>query len=165
MRSKDILKEALKQYDGTLILVSHDREFLDGLCNKVFEFKSGEIREFPGGIFDFLQSRKLETLKQLEQAKAAEKKPTTPVAEPKKTANPENEKQRKQLQTKIRNAEEQIALLETKVEKLEAELANPETYADTARSTQLLNEHTKTKAELDSAMQNWESMVLQLDSL
>lgn len=165
MRSKDILKEALKQYDGTLILVSHDREFLDGLCNKVFEFKSGEIREFPGGIFDFLQSRKLETLKQLEQAKAAEKKPTTPVAEPKKTANPENEKQRKQLQTKIRNAEEQIALLETKVEKLEAELANPETYADTARSTQLLNEHTKTKAELDSAMQNWESIVLQLDSL
>ncbi|MFN5370428.1 MAG: ABC-F family ATP-binding cassette domain-containing protein [Bacteroidia bacterium] len=165
MRSKDILKEALKQYDGTLILVSHDREFLDGLCNKVFEFKSGEIREFPGGIFDFLQSRKLETLKQLEQAKAAEKKPSTPVAEPKKTANPENEKQRKQLQTKIRNAEEQIVLLETKVEKLEAELANPETYADTARSTQLLNEHTKTKAELDSAMQNWESIVLQLDSL
>jgi ATP-binding cassette subfamily F protein 3 len=165
MRSKDILKEALKQYDGTLILVSHDREFLDGLCNKVFEFKSGEIREFPGGIFDFLQSRKLETLKQLEQAKAAEKKPSTPVAEPKKTANPENEKQRKQLQTKIRNAEENIALFESKVEQLEAELANPETYADAAKSTLLLNEHTKTKAELDAAMQNWENLVMQLETL
>jgi ATP-binding cassette subfamily F protein 3 len=164
MRSKDILKEALKQYDGTLILVSHDREFLDGLCNKVYEFKSGEIREFPGGIFDFLQSRKLETLKQLEQAKTAEKKPTTPVVEQKKIVSPENEKLRKQLQVKIRNAEEQIAQLEAKVEQLETELANPETYADASKSTQLLNEHTKVKAELDAAMQNWETLIIQLET-
>jgi ATP-binding cassette subfamily F protein 3 len=112
MRSKDILKESLKQYDGTLILVSHDREFLDGLCNKVFEFKNGSVREFPGGIFDFLQSRKLETLKQLEQNKQASKNPDAPVIEQKKQVNPEIEKQKKQLQTKIRNSEERIAQLE-----------------------------------------------------
>ena len=70
IRSKDILKAALQQYNGTMILVSHDREFLDGLCNKVVEFKEGKIKEFPGGIFEFLQSRKLDTLKQLEQVKA-----------------------------------------------------------------------------------------------
>jgi ATP-binding cassette subfamily F protein 3 len=165
MRSKDILKESLKQYDGTLILVSHDREFLDGLCNKVFEFKNGSVREFPGGIFDFLQSRKLETLKQLEQNKQASKKPDAPVIEQKKQVNPEIEKQKKQLQTKIRNSEERIAQLESELEVLEAALADPETYADAKKSSDLLARHATMKNELETAMQSWESQVLQLESL
>jgi ATP-binding cassette subfamily F protein 3 len=165
MRSKDILKESLKQYDGTLILVSHDREFLDGLCNKVFEFKSGAIREFPGGIFEFLQSRKLETLKQLEQNKQAVQKPTAPVVEQRKAVNPEIEKQKKQLQTKIRNAEERIAQLETELTETENALANPETYADTSKSNELLAQHTALKSDLDAAMQSWEALLMQLDSL
>jgi ATP-binding cassette subfamily F protein 3 len=165
MRSKDILKESLKQYDGTLILVSHDREFLDGLCNKVFEFKNGSVREFPGGIFDFLQSRKLETLKQLEQNKQASKKPDAPVIEQKKQVNPEIEKQKKQLQTKIRNSEERIAQLESELEVLEAALADPETYADAKKSSDLLARHVTMKNELETAMQSWEAQVLQLESL
>ena len=166
MRSKDILKESLKQYDGTLILVSHDREFLDGLCNKVFEFKSGAIREFPGGIFEFLQSRKLETLKQLEQNKQAlGLKPSAPVVEQRKAVNPEIEKQKKQLQTKIRNAEERIAQLETELAETENALANPETYADTSKSNELLARHTTLKSDLDAAMQSWEALLMQLDSL
>jgi ATP-binding cassette subfamily F protein 3 len=165
MRSKDILKESLKQYDGTLILVSHDREFLDGLCNKVFEFKNGSVREFPGGIFDFLQSRKLETLKQLEQNKQASKKTEVPVIEQKKQVNPEIEKQKKQLQTKIRNSEERIAQLESELEVLEAALADPETYADAKKSSDLLARHATMKNELETAMQSWESQVLQLESL
>ena len=164
MRSKDILKESLKQYDGTLILVSHDREFLDGLCNKVFEFKNGSVREFPGGVFDFLQSRKLETLKQLEQNKQASKKPDAPVIEQKKQVNPEIEKQKKQLQTKIRNSEERIAQLESELEVLEAALADPETYADAKKSSDLLARHATMKNELETAMQSWESQVLQLES-
>jgi ATP-binding cassette subfamily F protein 3 len=165
MRSKDILKESLKQYDGTLILVSHDREFLDGLCNKVFEFKNGSVREFPGGIFDFLQSRKLETLKQLEQNKQASKKPDAPVIEQKKQVNPEIEKQKKQLQTKIRNSEERIAQLESELEVVEAALADPETYADAKKSSDLLARHVTMKNELETAMQSWEAQVLQLESL
>ncbi len=165
MRSKDILKESLKQYDGTLILVSHDREFLDGLCNKVFEFKNGSVREFPGGVFDFLQSRKLETLKQLEQNKQASKKPEVPVIEQKKQVNPEIEKQKKQLQTKIRNSEERIAQLESELEVLEAALADPETYADAKKSSDLLARHSTMKNELETAMQSWESQVLQLESI
>ena len=165
MRSKDILKESLKQYDGTLILVSHDREFLDGLCNKVFEFKSGDIREFPGGIFEFLQSRKLETLKQLEQNKQAVQKPVAPPVEQRKAVNPEVEKQKKQLQTKIRNSEERIAQLESELEALEAVLADPETYADTKKSSDLLARHVTMKNELETAMQNWEAQILQFESL
>lgn len=165
MRSKDILKESLKQYDGTLILVSHDREFLDGLCNKVFEFKSGDIREFPGGIFEFLQSRKLETLKQLEQNKQAVQKPVAPAVEQRKAVNPEVEKQKKQLQTKIRNSEERIAQLESELEALEAALADPETYADTKKSSDLLARHATMKNELETAMQNWEAQILQFESL
>ena len=165
MRSKDILKESLKQYDGTLILVSHDREFLDGLCNKVFEFKSGAVREFPGGIFEFLQSRKLETLKQLEQDKQVARKAELPIVEQRKPVNPEVEKQKKQLQTKIRNAEERIAQLEADLEVNENALADPETYADSAKSSDLLARHTTLKNDLDAAMQNWESLIMQLDSL
>ena len=165
MRSKDILKEALKQYDGTLILVSHDREFLDGLCNKVFEFKSGAIREFPGGIFEFLQSRKLETLKQLEQDKQAVKKTESKVVEQKKVINPEAEKQKKQLQTKIRNAEELIATIEAELAKIEGNLADPQTYADTKLSAELLSQHTALKDKLDSAMQNWEALLIQIELL
>ena len=165
MRSKDILKEALKQYDGTLILVSHDREFLDGLCNKVFEFKSGTIREFPGGIFEFLQSRKLETLKQLEHDKQAVKKTESKVIEQKKVINPEAEKQKKQLQTKIRNAEELIATIEAELAKIEGNLADPQTYADTKLSAELLSQHTALKDKLDSAMQNWEALLIQIELL
>jgi ATP-binding cassette subfamily F protein 3 len=165
MRSKDILKEALKQYDGTLILVSHDREFLDGLCNKVFEFKSGAIREFPGGIFEFLQSRKLETLKQLEQDKQAVKKTESKVVEQKKVINPEAEKQKKQLQTKIRNAEELIATIEAELARIEGNLADPQTYADTKLSAELLSQHTALKDKLDSAMQNWEALLIQIELL
>lgn len=165
MRSKDILKESLKQYDGTLILVSHDREFLDGLCNKVFEFKNGLVREFPGGIFDFLQSRKLETLKQLEQNKHLTTKQESQPIEQRKAANPEIEKQKKQLQSKIRNSEERIAEFESELEKIETALADPETYADTMKSNELLARHASLKNNLDSAMQGWESLVLQLDLL
>jgi ATP-binding cassette subfamily F protein 3 len=165
MRSKDILKEALKQYDGTLILVSHDREFLDGLCNKVFEFKSGAIREFPGGIFEFLQSRKLETLKQLEHDKQAVKKTESKVVEQKKVINPEAEKQKKQLQTKIRNAEELIATIEAELARIEGNLADPQTYADTKLSAELLSQHTALKDKLDSAMQNWEALLIQIELL
>jgi ATP-binding cassette subfamily F protein 3 len=167
MRSKDILKAALQQYNGTMILVSHDREFLDGLCNKVIEFKEGKIKEFPGGIFEFLQSRKLDTLKQLEQVKAEkvvqqEKKQQEKVVVQK---NPINDKELKQLQNKIRNTEEKISSLENAVSELENKLADPEVYAKPEEAQQLLKAHELRKKELDELVAQWEQMIERQEEL
>lgn len=167
MRSKDILKAALQQYNGTMILVSHDREFLDGLCNKVVEFKEGKIKEFPGGIFEFLQSRKLDTLKQLEQVKAEkvvqqEKKQQEKVVVQR---NPSNEKELKQLQNKIRNTEEKISELENAVSELENQLADPEVYAKPEESQKLLKTHELRKKELDDLVAQWEQMIERQEEL
>lgn len=167
MRSKDILKAALQQYNGTMILVSHDREFLDGLCNKVVEFKEGKIKEFPGGIFEFLQSRKLDTLKQLEQVKAEkvvqqEKKQQEKVVVQR---NPNNDKELKQLQNKIRNTEEKISELENAVAELENQLADPEVYAKPEESQKLLKAHELRKKELDELVAQWEQMVERQEEL
>jgi ATP-binding cassette subfamily F protein 3 len=167
MRSKDILKAALQQYNGTMILVSHDREFLDGLCNKVIEFKEGKIKEFPGGIFEFLQSRKLDTLKQLEQVKAEkvvqqEKKQQEKVVVQK---NPVNDKELKQLQNKIRNTEEKISSLENAVSELENKLADPEVYAKPEEAQQLLKAHEARKKELDDLVAQWEQMIERQEEL
>ena len=163
MRSKDILKEALRKYNGTMILVSHDREFLDGLCTKVFEFNHGRIKEFPGGIFEFLQHRKLETLKQLEVAK--KEKPVAPV----KTDNQKKEeavkkvddKEQKQLQNKIRNSEERISGLEVNLKEAEKQLADPVLYSNGQDSAKWLKEHEMLKHQLNLEMQTWEALISQ----
>jgi ATP-binding cassette, subfamily F, member 3 len=159
MRSKDILKAALNQYNGTMILVSHDREFLDGLCNKVIEFKEGYTKEFPGGIFEFLQSRKLETLKSLEQK--AEK--VVKKEEPKPKTNEANQaitKEMKQVQTQIRTCEENIANLEKQVLDLENKLADTELYSNQEESAKFLSKYDSTKAELAKQMEKWENLLL-----
>lgn len=162
MRSKDILKSALKQYNGTMILVSHDREFLDGLCNKVVEFKEGLIKEFPGGIFEFLQSRKLESLKSLEQKKA-----TIPQTAPKKEI-PEEKQQRpsresKKLETRIRTCEDRIAYLEERLKENENKLADPGFYSDKEVAAKLLADYESGKTELGSQMKLWEELVQELE--
>jgi ATP-binding cassette subfamily F protein 3 len=150
-----------------MILVSHDREFLDGLCNKVVEFKEGKIKEFPGGIFEFLQSRKLDTLKQLEQVKAEkvvqqEKKQQEKVVEQR---NPGNDKELKQLQNKIRNTETKISELENAVAELETQLADPEVYAKPEESQKLLKAHELRKKELDDLVAQWEQMIERQEEL
>jgi ATP-binding cassette subfamily F protein 3 len=161
MRSKDILKEALKNYDGTLVLVSHDREFLDGLCNKVFEFNSGRIREFPGGIFEFLQSRKLEHLKQLD----AQNKKVDTIKKEHTQAPLINDKEKKQLQNKIRKQEDEIARIEAEISTIETALADPTIYSNKDESAQLLVKHQKANAQLEALMTDWEDSQRQLDQL
>ena len=162
MRSKDILKDALKNYDGTLVLVSHDREFLDGLCTKVYEFNSGKIREFPGGIFDFLQSRKLEHLKQLE---VQTKKPDAVKKEDTRTKPSSNDKEKKHLQNKIRKQEEEIACIEDEITALETALADPTIYSNKDESAQLLGKHQKASSQLEALMSEWEETQKLLDQL
>jgi ATP-binding cassette subfamily F protein 3 len=162
MRSKDILKSALNQYNGTMILVSHDREFLDGLCNKVVEFKEGKTKEFPGGIFEFLQSRKLESLRSLEQKKAVAPPPVLKKEVPEmKQARPSKEV--KKIETRIRTCEERIALLEEDLKEKENKLADPGFYADKELAAKLLAEYEAGKTELGSQMKLWEELLQELE--
>lgn len=170
MRSKDILKNALAQYDGTMILVSHDREFLDGLCNKVFEFNEGRIREFPGGVFEFLQSRKLANLKQLEVKKDANKVKAEQKQEQKAESarqaapNRGSDKEMKQLQTQLRNCEMKVEELETEIKKAEEKLADPELYSNQQEASVFLNKYEALKKELDAQMLKWEELLAKQES-
>jgi ATP-binding cassette subfamily F protein 3 len=165
MRSKDILKGALQQYNGTMILVSHDREFLDGLCNKVYEFNEGKIKEFPGGIFEFLQSRKLASLRQLEVKKDANKAKVEQKLEQKaeaasKLAQPKaSDKEIKQLQTQLRNCEVRVSELENDIKNAEVKLADPSLYSNQQESAAFLNKYDSLKKELDEQMGKWEELL------
>ena len=105
MRSKDVLKEAIKAFDGTVIVVSHDREFLDGLVNKVYEFGNKKVREHLGGIYDFLQYKKMDSLRELE-AVAVEKAAVN--ADKQSSESKLSYEARKEMNRKIRKAEKDV---------------------------------------------------------
>jgi ATP-binding cassette subfamily F protein 3 len=165
LRSKETLKEALKKYDGTLIVISHDRDFLDGLTDKVFEFKDGNVKEYIGDIGEFLRIRSIDNFRELEVAK--QKKNT--IAEPlpenivhKKTNNDEKkqlEKNIKQLENTCRKKEEIITKIEEKIAALNDKLQNPETF-----SNELLPEFDKLNKELQVHLQEWEINQTELEN-
>ena len=132
MRSKDVLKEAIKEFDGTVIVVSHDREFLDGLVTKVYEFGGGVVKEHIGGIYDFLQKKKIESLNEL-QLSASPTVSATKKEEPETVSeNKLSYEAQKELNKKIRKLEKRIADCEQKIEKLETEISGVE--ADMAKT-------------------------------
>lgn len=153
--SKEVLKEAIKAFDGTAIIVSHDREFLDGLVEKVYEFGEGKVREHLGGIYDFLQSKKIDSLTTLELSKNVSSPDPEPVA---KTENKLNYAERKELQKQlnriekaIKETEKDIEKYETRVKELEEILLKPEHASDMG----LINEYTKITAQLEKANEKW----------
>ena len=168
MRSKDILKNALQKYNGTVIVVSHDREFLDGLVTKVYEFGGGQVREHLGGIYDFLQKKKIDSLQQLaaptlSASPTATKTEEAPVSEAKLSYEAQ-----KELAKKIRKVEKQVADCEARIEKLEADIAALETRMATpegASDMSLYEQHTALKKELDTAVEEWENASMELDEL
>lgn len=168
MRTKDVLKQAIRDFNGTVIVVSHDREFLDGLVSKVYEFGGGRVREHLGGIYDFLESRKLESLRELEQRNPAttvtDKKVASPKAEaaPAISAAPEGSKlsyeEQKELARRLRKAEKEVADTEKQVADLEAQIASLEEKLSTpegAADTTLYEQHGQLKKQLDDAMWQW----------
>ena len=168
MRTKDVLKQAIRDFNGTVIVVSHDREFLDGLVSKVYEFGGGRVREHLGGIYDFLESRKLESLRELEQRNPAtavtDKKVASPKAEsaPAISAAPEGSKlsyeEQKELARRLRKAEKEVADTEKRVADLEAQIASLEEKLSTpegAADTSLYEQHGQLKKQLDDAMWQW----------
>ena len=166
IQAKDILKQALQRYDGTLILVSHDRDFLSGLVGKVYEFGHGRVREHLGGIEDFLSTRKLADLEQLNATEVAD---VAADSTKPKSASREEWKQRKQRDNEIQRhrrtieqLEREIANGEAKQEEMEAQLANP---GNTENIEGLLQEYNGLKAQVARLMKQWEEQSYELEVL
>ena len=178
MQSKDVLKEAIKAFDGTAIIVSHDREFLDGLAEKVYEFGGGKVREYLGGIYDWIRSHESNGVQTLAQPRKGGEQP----AEPRKTDSPkadmkaeepsqtevmtyaqrkERQKMVSRIQKKINETEKRIETLETRLGELDTMLCDPKNAADMA----LVNEYTDIQQRLDKEMADWEKLSEQLETV
>ena len=161
MRSKDVLKNALKEFDGTVIVVSHDRDFLDGLVEKVYEFGNKRVTEHLGGIYDFLEKKKLQSLQELERGT---KEPKNPINEETPTLNKlsyearkEQNKLIKKLERTIAESEKKIEQIENAIKEIEQKLATPEGASDTSLYTQYAN----LKKELSEVMDQWTEQTLE----
>lgn len=167
MRSKDVLKEAVKEFDGTVIVVSHDREFLDGLVTKVYEFGGGLVKEHIGGIYDFLQKKKMESLNELQLSQSLQ------TASPKKEEPAESESKlsyeaQKELNKKIRKLEKQVADCEAKIEKLEEQVAQLEEQMATpegASDMKLYEQHQQLKKQIAEAEEEWTLLLSELEEM
>ena len=168
MPSKDVLKEAIQAFDGTVIVVSHDRDFLNGIVDKVYEFGEHRVREHLGGIYDFLQKKRLDSLQQLEIK-------TTPVvsiengeqAEHIASQGKMDYQRQKDRERRIRQAEKKVKTLESKIAELEQKLAEIENTLSTASSEDLdiYYTHSQISRELDEVMASWESASAELEEV
>ena len=167
MRSKDVLKNSLLKYDGTLIIVSHDRDFLQGLSNKVYEFRNGNVTQHIGDVYDFLNARKIASLAELE---VKEKKMTVEEKKTSNSNNVNNYKEKKQDGKELRAVKNQITKCEKEIERLEKEikeidekLIHPEQYAAILNDKTVFAKYEELKVLLAKEMENWEK--LQQESL
>jgi ATP-binding cassette subfamily F protein 3 len=195
MRSKDILKNALQAFDGTLIVVSHDRDFLDGLVEKVFEFRNHRIREHLGGIYDFLKSRNLSTLKEIERRESTtsasgqgkpprnkgqemrkdvndaflEKEPAAsdPASDP-APSNKERYAEKRALEKKIRKISNRVKSLEHEIEEIEEELARMDELLmnpDNIKGMQVYEDYEQLRSKHDEVLASWEKQTLLLEKM
>ncbi|MFH2143447.1 MAG: ribosomal protection-like ABC-F family protein [Bacteroidota bacterium] len=168
MLSKEILKNALIKYDGTLILVSHDRYFLDGLINKVYEFKNHKIHESIGGIYDFLRKRKIENLRDLD-IKSQQKQTQYKMVSINKLdyeSKKELEKQIRKLTNQVQRSEKQIEELESEIVAVNYKLENPDREVkEQLLDNTLYEKYENCKEELEKEMQNWEKLHIELEKL
>ena len=174
MRTKDILKQAIKDFNGTVIVVSHDREFLDGLVEKVYEFGGGKVKECLGGIYEFLEKKKIASLAELEIAQkpvsndeikkslAAPPSGQSPTLSPTKLSyaeQREREKAIKRAEKKIKDAETEISNIEKEIAEIEAKIASGEV------DTKIFNHHASKNKQLENAMSLWELASMELDEI
>lgn len=176
--TKEILKQAIQDFDGTVILVSHDRDFLDGLVDKVYEFSDGKVRECLGGITEFLEKKKMQNLRQLEsqptssaiQQKTAAKRPQAPVV----TSTPEKSgtsprmsyAEQKERDKLLRRAKAEVERAEAEITLIEKEILDvEERLSDEGYSGELMEEHSKLQKRLDNAMSTWELATMNLETL
>jgi len=162
MRTKDVLKEALLAFDGTVILVSHDRDFLNGLAEKVYEFGGGKVREHLGGIYDFLQKKELESLDSLNTTN------NSPAPAEPKTSQPaplsyeerkEAARTRRKAEKRAEECEARVEKLEEEKKKLEALLATPQGASD----AELFNTYSLLEQQIKAAEADWENALEALE--
>ncbi len=166
IRSKDVLKQALKSFDGTLIVVSHDRDFLEGLVDKLYEFRDGKVQEHLGGVEDFLRRRKLESLQELERKNAApaatrEPQPVVKPAKADNTAFKAQSKEQKKIKNRVDYLEKEIEKDEKRMKEIEAVLAAPGEKDDIM---ELTREYLELKRSLDAATEEWTNLMEQLEA-
>ncbi|MDE7133745.1 MAG: ABC transporter ATP-binding protein, partial [Rikenellaceae bacterium] len=177
MRSKDVLKRALKEYDGTLIVVSHDREFLEGLVSKVYEFSDGRVREHLGGIDDFLYRHKIESMAQIEASSAG--KASSGAAAVKDASSEasvkaggrqrsfheqkELERARRKLRVAVDNAEAEIERIERAIREYDNKMADPQAYGLDMSDASLFDDYNTLKSQYNKEMNKWEAATEALD--
>lgn len=169
MKTKDILKQAIKDFDGTVIVVSHDREFLDGLVEKVYEFGGGQVRECLGGIYEFLEKKKLASLRELEAKTPAaknevpQKQATTTESKPSAKLSYAEQRERDKM---LRKAAKKVEEAETEVAKREQELADIEAKIAAGEvASEIFTAHEQAGKDLENAMSLWELAQTELDEL
>jgi ATP-binding cassette subfamily F protein 3 len=186
MPSKDVLKEAIKAFDGTAIIVSHDREFLDGLVTKVYEFGGGRVREHLGGIYDFLRTKQISELNELGKQSDSFPKVNSqfsqgkPTVYPKETVSPQQGNnpetlskalsyaEHKEQQKRIKRGEKAVKESEAKIEKMEQRLKELDELLmvpENASDMTLVTEYTSTKRSLDEEVERWEKLSEELEKL
>ncbi|MDE6575685.1 MAG: ABC transporter ATP-binding protein, partial [Muribaculaceae bacterium] len=170
MKTKDILKQAIRDFDGTVIVVSHDREFLDGLVEKVYEFGGGAVKECLGGIYEFLEKKRMASLRELEAAPA---QPKTAAPQQKKDAPLQTEPDRKLSYAEQRERDKALKRAAKKVEDAENNVAEKENDLASIESKiaagnvdpDIFTDHVNATKELENAMSMWELAQLELDEL
>ena len=189
MRSKDILKNALQKYNGTVIVVSHDREFLDGLVDKVYEFRDGQVKEHLGGIYDFLRDRKLESMRELERSDTSAKTATATAKSTSGTTNKptgnadkstsgkpalsgkelytlkrEADKQLRKAERDVEQAEEEIIALEKQISEMDKQMADPTAYGIDLSDGVLYTQYNEMKEKLNKLTYRWEELSIVLEN-
>lgn len=189
MRSKDILKNALQKYNGTVIVVSHDREFLDGLVDKVYEFRDGQVKEHLGGIYDFLRDRKLESMRELERSDASAKTATATAKSTSGTTNKptgnadkstsgkpalsgkelyalkrEADKQLRKAERDVEQVEEEIMALEKQISEMDKQMADPTAYGIDLSDGVLYTQYNEMKEKLNKLTYRWEELSIVLEN-
>ncbi|MBV8039863.1 ABC-F family ATP-binding cassette domain-containing protein [Bacteroides sp. AN502] len=171
MRSKDVLKEAIRDFDGTVIIVSHDRDFLDGLATKVYEFGGGVVKEHLGGIYDFLKKKQIENLNELQKSPSLSESPTgakkpSAAEAPQASAGRLSYEEQKELNKRLKKLERRVTDCEAEIEQTEAAIAILEEKMATpegASDMSLYEQHQKLKQQLDRVMEEWDAASTELE--
>jgi ATP-binding cassette subfamily F protein 3 len=164
MRSKDVLKDAIKAFDGTVIVVSHDREFLDGLVDKVYEFGNKKVREHLGGIYEFLETKKISSLQELERKNPVFSSSKSTIFSENKMdyeARKEQNKKIRKIEKQIEETEKQIAQIEQEISELEEKLQQPDFSSDSS----LYCDYQSKKHFLEQKLYEWELLGEELEEL
>lgn len=175
MTTKDILKQAIKDFNGTVIVVSHDREFLDGLVEKVYEFGDGKVRECLGGIYEFLEKKKLASLNELElskspttigsQTQTEKKTDTTPVPVPKASTRRMSYAEQKERDKLIKKAKKRVSDAEAMISDIETSISDTENKMSQGEyDAELYDQHARLQKQLENAMSEWELATMELEN-